>query len=89
MKDVIKMRKKNHGWKPHIKETINVTSVYANLYLEDAYERLETLSKYNKDLFLKEFARLRKINRQMLRQLKQKGKNLENLKTQLLKELKR
>ncbi|MAG15516.1 hypothetical protein CMO88_00480 [Candidatus Woesearchaeota archaeon] len=36
VKDVIKIRKKGYGWMPHIKETIDVTSVYAQLYLEEA-----------------------------------------------------
>lgn len=86
VKDVIKMRKKRHGWKSHIKEIINVTSVSSALYLEDAYERIEKLKYCDKDLFLKEFERLKKINRELLQQLKLKGKKLNRFKSRLLKD---
>ena len=88
VKDVIKMRKDRHGWKPHIKEIINVTSVNFNLYLEDAYRRMEKLKDYDKSRFLKEFADLRSINRQMLRQLNQSGRKLGRFKNTLLKRIK-
>jgi hypothetical protein len=46
VKEVIKTRKKYHGLAPHIKETVNVTSVYAQLYIRDAQEKIAKLKNY-------------------------------------------
>ena len=87
VKDVIKTRKTGYGWKAQIKEIINVTGVRYNLYLEDACQRIEKMKDCDKTRFLTEFGYLKKINRELLRQMNQKGKKLKRFKSRVLKDL--
>jgi glycosyltransferase involved in cell wall biosynthesis len=79
VKDVIKIRKKHYGWIPHIKETINVTGVYSQLYAQEVRKQLRKLQRSHVEDMLERIKPLKEsVSGRMLHQIRKHRTRLQN-----------